>query len=66
MPLLQSKHYKRCIYDDLYGREALKSELVSQSTWEWVQLAVGAFDSDPDDPTMECDEVFNGNRWSFS
>lgn len=62
---LQSKHYKRCIYDDLFGREALKSELVAQSTWEWVQLAVGAFDSDPDDPSMECDEVFNGNRWSF-
>lgn len=62
---LQSKHYKRCIYDDLFGREALKSELVATSTWEWVQLAVGAFDSDPDDPTMECDEVVNGNRWSF-
>lgn len=62
---LQSKHYKRCIYDDLFGREALKSELVAESTWEWVQLAVGAFDSDPDDPTMECDEVVNGNRWSF-
>jgi len=62
---LQSKHYKRCIYDDLFGREALKSEVVANSTWEWVQLAVGAFDSDPDDPTMECDEVFNGNRWSF-
>ena len=62
---LQSKHYKRCIYDDLFGREALKSDLVGQSTWEWVQLAVGAFDSDPDDPSMECDEVFNGNRWSF-
>lgn len=62
---LQSKHYKRCIYDDLYGREALKSEIVANSTWEWVQLAVGAFDSDPDDPTVECDEVFNGNRWSF-
>lgn len=62
---LQSKHYKRCIYDDLYGREALKSELVAQSTWEWLQLAVGAFDSDPDDPSMECDEIVNGNRWSF-
>lgn len=62
---LQSKHYKRCIYDDLYGREALKSELVAKSTWEWMQLAVGAFDSDPDDPSMECDEVVNGNRWSF-
>lgn len=62
---LQSKHYKRCIYDDLFGRDALKSEVVAQSTWEWVQLAVGAFDSDPDDPTMECDEVVNGNRWSF-
>lgn len=62
---LQSKHYKRCIYDDLYGREALKSELVATSTWEWMQLAVGAFDSDPDDPDMECDEIVNGNRWSF-
>lgn len=62
---LQSKHYKRCIYDDLFGRDALKSELVAMSTWEWVKLAIGAFDSDPDDPNIECDEVFNGNRWSF-
>jgi hypothetical protein len=62
---LQSKHYRRIIYDDLYGKDALKSELVALSTWEWFQLAVGAFDSDPDDPESECDEVVNGNRWSF-
>lgn len=62
---LQSKHYKRLIFDDIYGKEALKSELVSQSTWEWFQLAIGAFDSDPDDPNAECDEIVNGNRWSF-
>jgi hypothetical protein len=53
------------VFDDLYGKDALKSELISTSTWEWVQLAIGAFDSDPDDPDMECDEVVNGNRWSF-
>lgn len=62
---LQSKHYNRAIYDDLFGRDALKSESVANSVIEWVQLAVGAFDSDPDDPTAECDEIFNGNRWSF-
>lgn len=62
---LQSKHFNRIIYDDLFGREALKSELVAESTWEWFQLAVGAFDSDPNDPTAQCDEIVNGNRWSF-
>lgn len=62
---LQSKHYKRSIYDDLFGKDALKSELVATSTWEWMQLAVGTFDSDPDDPNSECDEIVNGNRWSF-
>lgn len=62
---LQSKHYRRIIYDDLFGKDALKSELVSTSTWEWFQLAVGAFDSDPDDPDSECDEIVNGNRWSY-
>jgi hypothetical protein len=62
---LQSKHYRRLVFDDLYGKDALKSELVALSTWEWMQLAVGAFDSDPDNPDMECDEVVNGNRWSF-
>lgn len=62
---LQSKHYRRIIYDDLFGKDALKSELVALSTWEWFQLAVGAFDSDPDDPDSECDEIVNGNRWSF-
>jgi hypothetical protein len=62
---LQSKHYVRLVYDDLFGKEALKSELVAQSTWEWFQLAVGAFDSDVNDPTTEADEIVNGNRWSF-
>jgi hypothetical protein len=62
---LQSKHYKRLVYDDLYGKEALKSELVAQSTWEWLQLAVGAFDSTSGDPNNEPDEIVNGNRWSF-
>lgn len=62
---LQSKHYRRIVYDDLFGKDALKSPLVATSTWEWFQLAVGAFDSDPDDPESECDEIVNGNRWSF-
>lgn len=62
---LQSKHYRRLVFDDLYGKDAIKSELIATSTWEWVQLAIGAFDSDPNDPDMECDEVVNGNRWSF-
>jgi hypothetical protein len=62
---LQSKHYKRLIFDDLFGKDALKSELVANSTWEWFQLAVGAFDSDISDPDAEPDELVNGNRWSF-
>jgi hypothetical protein len=62
---LQSKHYSRIVYDDLFGKEALKSELVANSTWEWFKLAVGAFDSDPNDPSAEIDEIVNGNRWSF-
>lgn len=62
---LQSKHYRRLVFDDLFGKDALKSELVAQSTWEWFQLAVGAFDSDPNDPDAEPDEIVNGNRWSF-
>jgi len=62
---LQSRHYDRIISDDLFGKEALKSDLVAESTWEWYQLLVGAFDSDPNDPNSTIDELVNGNRWSF-
>jgi hypothetical protein len=62
---LQSKHYNRLVFDDLFGKEALKSEVVQLSTWEWFQLAVGAFDSSEGDPDSEPDEIVNGNRWSF-
>lgn len=62
---LQSRHFDRIVCDDIYGREALKSDLVAQSTWEWFQLLVGAFDSNPDNPDEEIDQVVNGNRWSF-
>lgn len=62
---LQSRHYFRVISDDLFGKDALKSELVAQDTWEWFQLLVGAFDSDKDSSSESSDEVVNGNRWSF-
>jgi len=62
---LQSKHYCRMVLDDLFGKEALKSELVAESTWEWVKLLVGAFDSKPNSPDEIIDLVFNGNRWSY-
>lgn len=62
---LQSRHFVRVVCDDIYGREAMKSELVFNSTWEWFQLLVGAFDSDPSDPNAEADQLVNGNRWSF-
>ena len=62
---LQSKHYDRMICDDLFGKDALKSELVATSTWEWFKLLAGAFDSDAKDPDALPDLVVNGNRWSF-
>lgn len=62
---LQSRHYNRIVSDDLFGKEALKSELVAKSTWEWFQLLVGAFDSAANNPDDDIDEVVNGNRWSY-
>lgn len=62
---LQSKHYRRMILDDLYGKEAMKSDLVAESTWEWVKLIVGAFDSLKNDPDNIPDVICNWNRWSF-
>lgn len=62
---LQSRHYDRIVSDDLFGKEALKSELVAKSTWEWFQLLVGTFDNPTGNPDDEPDEIVNGNRWSY-
>lgn len=62
---LQSRHYNRAIEDDLVGKEALESEVVMQGTIDYHKLLVGAFDSDPNDPEADNDEVVIGNRWSY-
>lgn len=62
---LQSKHYDRMIIDDIFGKEALKSEAVADDTWDWFKLLVGAFDSVKGKPDELPDVVINGNRWSF-
>ena len=62
---LQSRHYKRAIEDDLVGKEALESEIVMNGTIDYHKLLVGAFDSDPNDPEADNDEVVIGNRWSY-
>jgi len=62
---LQSRHYNRVIQDDLVGKEALNSEIVMNSTIDYHRLMAGAFDSDPNDPNAENDEIVVGNRWSY-
>ena len=62
---LQSRHYNRVIEDDLVGKEALDSEATMESTIDYHKLMVGAFDSDPNDPEADNDEVVIGNRWSY-
>jgi hypothetical protein len=62
---LQSRHYDDVVQDDLVGRKALKSETVMEGTIEYHQLLVGAFDSDPDNPGRDNNEIVVGNRWSF-
>lgn len=61
---LQSRHYNKCVQDDLVGREARKSQVVMQDTIDYHQVLVGATDSDPDDPGRDFDELVVGNRWS--
>ena len=62
---LQSRHYNRCIQDDLIGKEALNSTLVMESSIEYHKLLVGAFDADPTRPESDNDEIVVGNRWSY-
>jgi len=61
---LQSRHYNKCVQDDLVGREARKSQIVMNDTIDYHQVLVGATDSDPDDPGRDFDELVVGNRWS--
>lgn len=62
---LQSRHYSRIIEDDLVGKEALKSEIVMADTIDYHRLLPGAFDSNPNDPENDNDEIVVGNRWSY-
>lgn len=62
---LQSRHYDRVIQDDLVGREALESEKVMGDTIDYHKLLVGAFDSDPNSPDNDNDEIIVGNRWAY-
>lgn len=61
---LQSRHYDRVVQDDLVGRKALESEAVMESTIQYHQLIVGAFDASDINAVQDNDEVVVGNRWS--
>lgn len=61
---LQSRHYNRQVIDDAVGEKAINSELVMESTIDWVRKLPGAFDSDPLRPHALADQLFIGNRWS--
>jgi hypothetical protein len=61
---LQSRHYNRQIVDDAVGEKAIKSEIVMETTIDWVKKLPGAFDSDPLRPHALADQLFIGNRWS--
>ena len=61
---LQSRHYNKCVEDDLVGREARKSQIVMQDTIDYHQILVGATDTDIRDPGKDFDELVVGNRWS--
>lgn len=62
---LQSRHYNRVIQDDLIGKDALDSPLIMESAIDYHKLLVGAFDSDPNNPDNDNDEIVVGNRWSY-
>jgi hypothetical protein len=61
---LQSRHYDRLIQDDLVGRKAIDSEAIMESTIQYHQLLVGAFDSSHTNAVVDNDELIIGNRWS--
>jgi len=62
---LQSRHYDLAVQDDLVGKKALKSEAHMESTIEYHQLLVGAFDSAVGNGGRDNDEIVVGNRWSY-
>lgn len=62
---LQSRHYDRGIQDDLFGKKALESDVVMQGIIDWHRLLVGAFDTQPDEPDWDNDEIVVGNRWGY-
>lgn len=61
---LQSRHYDRIVQDDLVGRKAIDSEAIMESTIQYHQLLVGAFDSSSINAVEDNDEIVIGNRWS--
>jgi hypothetical protein len=61
---LQSRHYNRQVIDDAVGEKAINSEVVMETTIDWVKKLPGAFDSDPRRPHAMADQLFIGNRWS--
>lgn len=61
---LQSRHYNGIlVQDDLVGRKAIESQSVLDSTINYHQLLVGAFEDE--DKFHESDELVIGNRWGF-
>jgi len=63
---LQSRHYDGMVQDDLFGRDALKSETVREDTIEYHKLLVGAFDADNTSGNRDNDELIVGNRWAWN
>src|SRR5271157_4446650 len=61
---LQSRHYDRQVIDDPVGEKAINSDLVMDTTIDWVRKLPGAFDSDPARPGSLADQLFIGNCWS--
>jgi hypothetical protein len=61
---VQSRHYKRIIQDDIFGRDAKNSELVANDTIEYHRLLGGVFDHEASETELG-DEVVVGNRWGY-
>lgn len=61
---LQSRHYDRQVIDDPVGEKAIASDLVMESTIDWIRKLTGAVDSEVGEPDKLADQLFIGNRWS--
>ena len=61
---LQSRHYDRQVIDDPVGEKAINSDLVMETTIDWIRKLPGAFDSEPTLPGSLADQLFIGNCWS--